>query len=104
MPERDSIPTASETRVSFIRRGEKAQEAVEELKDAGFADDLIAVACTIARRRKLFRRDHFGRRRIFPNCGARLGANTDHRGSRRSRRAALEIINRNHGIAGGART
>jgi CBS domain-containing protein len=99
---------AAEVRVSgLFDNAEQAKEAVEELKDAGFADDRIAIAMHDMDAQDIFISDtgvHSAPAEEIPSL-----PELDERQVlvmvEASERAtlALEIINRNHGVTGGVR-
>lgn len=104
----DAEAGAEETRVSGLFDDcDQAKEAVEELKDAGFADELIAVAMKNGDAQEHFLSDTHvqtaaaeelpslpeldqGKVLIMVDAADRAAL-------------ALEIINRNHGVTGGVR-
>lgn len=99
---------AFETRVSgLFDDSEQAKEAVEDLKDAGFADELIAVAINDAAAQDAFFADirvHTASAEELPSLPELDDGQVLVMVDAAERAAlALEIIHRNHGVTGGVR-
>ena len=99
------VATAAETRITgLFGDSEQAREAVEELKDAGFADDQIAVAMHDSAAQEHFIAEtkvHTAEIPSIPELDAGQVLLLVEAADQAA--LALEIINRNQGVTGGVR-
>ncbi len=108
MQKKESIKSADETRVTgLFDDSEQAKEAVEELKDAGFGGDRIAIAMQDSAAQDSFVAEtkvHTAAAEEIPSI-PELDAGQVLLLVEAADQAALalEIINRNQGITGGVR-
>ena len=108
MQKKEFIKTADETRVTgLFDDSEQAKEAVEELKDAGFAGDRIAIAMQDSAAQDSFVAEtkvHTAAAEEIPSIPELDSGQVLLLVEAADQAAlALEIINRNQGITGGVR-